>query len=558
MPSRRGVKVSVFLEFPENMSRPPFCSRCQLLNVGLLLAYGILLTVGFALHEMWRDEYEQLLFRRYAGFIDRGSPFYILYNFLCWSALQVHDSVFSFKAFHCLVALLIAWMVLWRSPFRLWEKAGILLSYFLLYEFSVIARYYGLIVLLVFATSASLSSPRRHYFIVACLMLAIASINPMSATFTAGFGGYFFARWLCGELKFANAVDRRSFFAAACLFTLGAFVIFGFFAAYVISPEGLKPFEAARPPLAAIVPQIWNAYVPIPDLSRGINFWWSNVFPLPVVYGQGQQLTLQDMTTATYLVPAIASAVMVLVIGTTVFRDRPVFIFYTFTTLLQLALIHFALKVYVIRYLGLLFITLIAALWLYEARRRVSPAGCPTQVAEAPERGSILRRAFRPIVAFILISQVIAGLWAFSLDVARKFSNSEALAAYVESSGLARTHALAGYVDAHTQCIVAENGVEMYFPQIGRNGRFAEQYNPLRKNAVGFDDLLQQVTQLAKTGDKPVALVLTTPIGDTNGRPLASTFTRLSDNAQIRLLQAIDDPVISRDELYWVYEITVN
>ena len=153
---------------------------------------------------------------------------------------------------------------------------------------------------------------------------------------------------------------------------------------------------------------------------------------------------------------------------------------------------------------------------------------------------------------------MIAGLWAFALDVARKFSNSEALAAYVEGSGLARTHALAGYVDAHTQCIVAENGVEMYFPQIGRNGRFAEQYNPLRRNAVGFDDLLQQVTQLAKTSDKPVALVLTTPIGGTDGRPLGSTFTRLSDNAQIRLLQAIDDPVISRDELYWVYEITVN
>lgn len=524
---------------------------------GIFLIYGAILAVGFALHEMWRDEYEQLLFRRYAGFIDSGSPFYILYNFLCWLPLQLNDSVASFKILHLAIALAIAAIVIWFSPFRLWQKVALLCSYFLLYEFSIIARYYGLITLLVFGTVVSLGIRRPKCLAAALLMLATASLNPMSATFAAGFAVFVLALWFFGELDFSSApIQRRLFVTSALLFTVGAAIIFLFFVAYIVSPEGLKPFVMARPPFAAIFPQIWNAYIPIPDFSRGIYFWWSNILPQPVVYAEGQTLSLQDLTSAAFLVPALVSIALLIIFVARFAQDRPVLVFYVFTTALQLALIHFALKVYVIRYLGLLFITLVAAAWLFEARRNARIVQSDRKALGPVDSPGLIARAFQPAFAFVLVSQVVAGVWAYALDATRRFSNSEALVAYVDNSNLASTHVLAGYVDAHTQCITAETGTEMYFPQIARFGRFAEQYNPSRRNAVGLDEVLQQVASVVQQKGKPVALVMTTPISNAEGQFLGPEFAQVSPTLKMRLLTAIDEPVISRDEVYWIYEVT--
>ena len=523
----------------------------------IFLIYGAILAVGFARHEMWRDEYEQLLFRRYAGFIDSGSPFYILYNFLCWLPLQINDSVATFKILHLAVALAIAAIVLWFSPFRLWQKVALLCSYFLLYEFSIIARYYGLITLLVFGTVVSLSIARPKFLVAAILMLATASLNPMSATFAAGFAVYAIALWFSGELNFSSSpTQRRIVVASAALFVAGAAVIFLSFVAYVLNPEGLKPFQMARPPFAAILPQIWNAYIPIPDFSRGIYFWWSNIFAQPVVYAEGQTLSLQDLTSAVFLIPSLASISLLFVFASRFAQDRPVLVFYVFTTALQLALIHFALKVYVIRYLGLLFITLVAAAWLFEARRHLRILYADTRASASVDSLGLIGKAFQPAFAFVLLAQVIAGLWAYSLDATRKFSNSEELAGYVQKSDLANTHTLVGYIDAHTQCIVAETGAQMYFPQAGKFARFCEQYNPSRRNVVAFDELLQQAASLVQQKGKPVALVMTTPIGNADGQFLGPEFAQVSPTLKMRLLTAIDEPVISRDEVYWIYELT--
>ena len=522
----------------------------------ILLVYGVVLAVGFTMHEMWRDEYEQLLFRRYAGIIDTGSPFYILYNFLCWFSLQINDSVASFKTLHFSVALGIAAIVLWRSPFPLWQKGALLFSYFLLYEFSIIARYYGLITLLVFGTAVSLVMGRPKFFTAAILMLATASLNPISATFAAGFAAYIIALWFSGELNFSSSpTQRRSLIASVSLLSAGAAVNFSFFVLYVMSPEGLKPFQMARPPLPAILPQIWNAYIPIPDITSGIYFWWSNIFPQPVVFAEGQTLGVQELTSAAFLVPAAVSIAMLAIFTSRFSQDRPVMVFYLFTTALQLSLIHFALKVYVIRYLGILFITLVTATWLFEARRHSFCArGIKKQQGPVDFRRPIAI-AYQTAFALVLVSQVIAGVWAYAFDATRKFSNSEDLAAYVQRSNLLSTHVLAGYVDAHTQCIAAETGAEMYFPQIAKFGRFAEQYNPNRRNAVGLEEVLRQVAEVVQQKGKPVVLVMTMPISTSYGQFLGPEFVQISPTVRMRCLTAIDEPVISKDEVYWVYEI---
>jgi hypothetical protein len=239
-------------------------------------------------------------------------------------------------------------------------------------------------------------------------------------------------------------------------------------------------------------------------------------------------------------------------------KDRPVLLFYLVSTFVQLALICFALKAYVIRYLGVLFITLVIALWLHGSRKRgkATRDTANTVCSNSAMSAGLVDRAFKPTIAFILIAQVVAGAWAYAFDLGSRFSNSEALAEYVASTGLHRSHTLVGFMDCHTQCIIAENRVPMYFPQISDFGHFAEQYNKDRKPVVGFEDLVAQIQKLLDSQQKPVALVLSTPLTDPAGNQVGPAGALLNDSLQIRLLHAIDQPVISRDEVFWIYEVT--
>lgn len=528
------------------------------LSLAVFGLYGLVAATGFVFHEMWRDEYEQLLFRRYNGFVDDGSPFYVLYNFLCWSALQLHDSVASFKALHLAIALCIAALVLWWSPFRMWQKCAILFSYFLLYEYTIISRYYGLIVLVMFAITSLLTNKTTPYLLLSLLMVLGASINPISAAFVAAFAFYVASLWYFDGLLLDTRQRKVSFYAGLALFVVGSIGIFVLFLLFVTNPDGLKPFASPRPPLVTIISQVWNAYIPVPDISQGINFWWSNIFPQPVIYPEGYTISAQDMTRVSFLVPTIASIAMLSIVSWHIRNDKPVLLFYLVATILQMGLIYFALKAYVIRYLGVLFVTLVIALWLYESRRRGKPIHGSTNARDVKSAISlgIVDRAFKPTIVFILVAQVVAGAWAFAVDLGSRFSNSEVLAKYVETAGLHKTHTLVGFMDCHTQCIVAENRVPMYFPQISDFGRFAEQYNKDRKTAVSFEDLVTQIQMLLDNEGKPVALVLTNPLSDPAGNQLGSEGALLNDNLQIRLLHAIDQPVISRDEVFWVYEVS--
>lgn len=526
-------------------------------NLTVLGLYGLAVAVGFMSHEMWRDEYEQLLFRRYNGFVDDGSPFYVLYNFLCWGVLQLHDSVPSFKALHLVFALGISALVLWCSPFQRWQKCAIIFSYFLLYEYTIISRYYGLIVLMMFSVTALLSVKSIPYFSLALLMILGASINPISAAFVAAFAFYVGTLWYFGELPLESRKQKVSFYAGLVFFLGGFLSILALFFLYVMAPDGLKPFASPRPPLISIVSQVWNAYIPVPDISQGINYWWTNIFPQPVIYPKEYSPSFLDLTRVSFLVPTVASIAMLVVVSWKIRGDKPVLFFFLVSTCLQLALIYFALKAYVIRYLGVLFVTLLISLWLYETRKSSKAVQKKGKVEDSinPRHPLFLSMAFKPTLAFILLAQVFAGAWAYVMDLKSRFSNSVALSEFVKNTRLHQTHTLVGFMDCHTQGIIAENRVPMYFPQISGFGRFAEQYNTERKTSVSFEDLVAQIENLLSSQNKPVALILTNPISDPAGNQLGSTGTLLNNNLQIRLLYKIDQPVICRDEVFWVYEV---
>jgi hypothetical protein len=118
-------------------------------------------------HEFWRDEVRALSLA-----LDADSLFSIPatihgegYPALWYLLLRASYDIFGTKAVLPLLNLLIAAaaviIFLWRAPFSLWWKALFAFSTIAAYEYSVMARNYAIVMLLMFVHAAVYTAPRR-------------------------------------------------------------------------------------------------------------------------------------------------------------------------------------------------------------------------------------------------------------------------------------------------------------------------------------------------------------------------------------------------------------
>src|ERR1700761_655819 len=119
----------------------------------LALPFLILLYVQLAHHVMWRDELNALAITWASPTISslfwhihrEGHPW--LWYMILWIPSRFTQSVLVLKAVAAIVGTAIILWVALRSPFRGWEKALILAGYFFAFEYTVVVRMYGVMLL---------------------------------------------------------------------------------------------------------------------------------------------------------------------------------------------------------------------------------------------------------------------------------------------------------------------------------------------------------------------------------------------------------------------------
>ncbi|QQR87444.1 MAG: hypothetical protein IPJ76_04250 [Flavobacteriales bacterium] len=119
----------------------------------VFLLYAVIITWSTCVHGMWLDELQPWCVARDSGsLVDlyhntrhefHPPVWYVLLYFIT----RFTSAPFSMQVVHLMIALSTAAVVLWRAPFPLWWRASILFGYFFLFEYSVMARNYGLVVL---------------------------------------------------------------------------------------------------------------------------------------------------------------------------------------------------------------------------------------------------------------------------------------------------------------------------------------------------------------------------------------------------------------------------
>jgi hypothetical protein len=169
--------------------------------------YGLVVVFVVAHHEPWADEAQSWLLARDAGLADLWTRLLHyegttgLWQTLLHGLIAAHLPYLAMNGFSALLGLAAACVLLWRSPFPLVIRVALPFTFFLCYQYAVIARSYDLLPLLLFCCAALYD--RAHatpvlFTTLLCLMAAV-SVHGMALAVAIGVSALI------------NVPDRRKF-----------------------------------------------------------------------------------------------------------------------------------------------------------------------------------------------------------------------------------------------------------------------------------------------------------------------------------------------------------
>ncbi len=138
-------------------------------------------------HEFWRDEVRALSIARAAGSpLDLvgltqydGHP--LLWYLLLYIGKSIVDTPLVLPVISIIISFAAVAVFMFFSPFELWIKVLFIFCALPLYEYSVVARNYGISMLLLFIGALLYRDRAKHPFLLAFILFLLANTNVHSA-----------------------------------------------------------------------------------------------------------------------------------------------------------------------------------------------------------------------------------------------------------------------------------------------------------------------------------------------------------------------------------------
>jgi hypothetical protein len=496
-------------------------------------------------HELWRDELQAWQIARASnGFHAlvhntryEGHP--LLWFGLLYPIAHAHAGPGAMQLLQFFIASTTISVAVWRAPFTQLQKLLFVFGYFVLYEYGVLSRSYGLgaMFLVIALALAGTAAPRRWGPIGALLGLV---------ALTSAFGAVVAIAVLAGLGVDEWLRRRNDGFAGApngAVLLGGLLTLAGLTTAYL---------QAARPPAdtgnyshwrtsldvglgASSMSSVWRALVPIPALER--SYWNTNI-----------------VSARAAVVGLLGLALFVLVAW--ILRDRPAsFVVWVTGVVLVVGFLYARIGTATAsRHIGHIFLCLVAAMWLAPyARSRArsitrsralsfpwSRARSSEHSASPPSPDFTLTRSARAASArsrlwtLLLAVQVVAGLFAVGLDLAYPFSNGRDVAQYIQRHHLDHLE-IVGLPDTAASTVAGYLDRPIYYLAGSRTGTFVV-WNTARNQVQPLDAVIR--TQPPFGVGPPVLVLSNRPIDD--------------PNLHLRLLVHYDNAIVG-DEHYWLY-----
>ncbi len=476
-------------------------------------------------HAMWRDEMQAWLLARDSGSVldllhnlkYEGHP--PLWHLLLMPLTRLFASPMAMQLLHLGISSTTVYVLVRHAPFSWPKKLLLVLSYYLFYEYSVLARNYSLAVLAIFLFCAGFPARHRRFLPVVLALCFLTQTNAF---------GLVMAIVLAGALALELVVDRARLAEqpnVAARRYIGGLIVVALFIALAIDqvrPPADSMFvgwqfglteDAFRRTSYALV----GGYAPVPMLV--LNYWNSDI------------LLYTDPGLA---VAAVVVVVILVVLYAVTLADRPLaLLVYAGCTLSILAFLHIVLTSHALRHYGYLFIALVMSEWLRPSCREVVPP-----LAVLSRR---LARFLPAGLGLLFAVQAVSGVLAAGMDRLFVFSNASRVADYLQHGPFA-DRMLAAWKDFSATAIVGYLGDRpFYYPESRHTGSFI-RWDRTRQT-ISAAEVIERARREGERLRKPVVLVVNQPIDPT-----------LARQQHLVELAHFQDAVVY-DENFWVYEI---
>ncbi len=155
----------------------------RLLLAGVAAAYALLVSVTILRHEPWADEAQAWLLARDAGLWDiwvhlmhyEGSPG--LWQTLLHALVGIGLPYSAYNFVSGALGFAAAWMLIRYAPLPLAIRLLLPFTYYLCYQYAVVARSYALLAPLMFATALVFERAAQKPFLFSALLCLIAGVS---------------------------------------------------------------------------------------------------------------------------------------------------------------------------------------------------------------------------------------------------------------------------------------------------------------------------------------------------------------------------------------------
>jgi hypothetical protein len=170
-------------------------------------------------HEFWRDEVRPLSLARAAG---SGADLYssvqsdghpMLWHFLLYAGKSIVDFPLILPVFAVGIGFLAVAVFMFFAPFPIWFKCLFIFSALPFYEYSVMARNYGISMLLLFLIALLYRQRDTLGWLLVLLLILLANTNAHSVVFAASIAGI----WAWDIF-----IERRAALTRGKVFSFGA------------------------------------------------------------------------------------------------------------------------------------------------------------------------------------------------------------------------------------------------------------------------------------------------------------------------------------------------
>jgi hypothetical protein len=368
----------------------------------LLIIYSTFIGMVLWRHEMWRDELQAWgivassdSFKTLVENIRyEGHP--MLWFLVIWPVATVFTSVVAMQVLQFGLTLVLAYLVIFRSPFKTVEKAGLLFSYFFLFEYTAISRNYLIGAILIYWICILWKAPQRNALWISVLLFLLFQTN--SFAFLIGLA---LAAALVLEL-YSRGLQRQ------------------FYRSYVgmtiILIAGVALVSLSTPPPDGTYAPGWFFKWDAHEMIRALSSFLHGILPAikPRAYNFWNANVLDESLAATIVSLSLFLTLLFL------FRNnRSALVILSVSTLLMMFFIY-TKQIGAMRHKGHFFLALTAALWVF--------------YAQESDKGLSGRNILKYIIGAILSIQVLAGLTAWYKDVRYPFSQAANTAAYIRDN----------------------------------------------------------------------------------------------------------------------------